>query len=70
MLNALETYAECGRRAARALNQGDGCRYSFEHNWFRRAIGLETASDRPQANKAYESGFAAARNAPQPEPFR
>ena len=64
MLNSIEVYVECGKRAAKAMNQRDGSRYEHENQWFRRAKGLETGDNKQKAQAAYDEGYNYARVVP------
>lgn len=70
MLNSEQAYRECGRRAARALNEHDQGRYTHEARWKIIAVGMEQPEDRPAARAAYDAGFNETRNKPKPEYFK
>lgn len=70
MLNKLESYEECGKRAAIAQNQKDEGRYRHESHWLNRALALESAINKPIARAAYDRSYKEARNVPVPTPFR
>ncbi len=70
MINTLEAYKECGKRAAVAMNQRDSCRYDSERDWFNRAIALENVNDRLLAGQYYESGYSSARATTRAEYFK
>jgi hypothetical protein len=63
IMNGLEVYEDCGRRAAKARNDGDEARAKFEDQHYRKMRALEPAGYRRQADQAYNSGYIAARNA-------
>jgi hypothetical protein len=69
MLNSIEAYVECGKRAAKAMNQHDGSRYEHENGWFRRAKGLETGDNKLKAQAAYDEGYNYARVVPAVDRF-
>ena len=70
-MNTIETFADCGRKAAQALNQRDQSRYAFHRDWYRRALALEEAGQpRIACAQAYEEAFRATRNVPRVEHFR
>ena len=63
MLNPLELYAECGERAARALNENDIARYNVERDYFRRMCNFERkANDKLAAYSTYEQAYKRARS--------
>ena len=71
MLNPISTYAECGERAAQAMNQRDQSRYAFQNDWYRRAMRMESeGADRQAATQAYEDAFRANRAVPSVSYFR
>ena len=61
MLNPIEAYAEAGRKAAEARNDGDEARAQFHAEWFRRARNLEQGDGRRAANEAYRVAYTTAR---------
>lgn len=69
MLNTLDIYRECGKRAAVALNERDNGRYDHEHGWFRRALALESPENRLAAREAYDAAYKEHRVMPTPRPF-
>ncbi len=70
MLNPIEVYEDCGRRAAEARNRGDEGSYRHHRAWWAKARALENDSDRKLADTAYDAGWKAVRNVPKPEYFR
>jgi hypothetical protein len=58
MLNSAEIYRECGRRAGKARLEHDEARARHEKDWFRRAQRLEREADRPEAQRAFDDGYA------------
>ncbi len=62
MINTLEVYRDCGSKAAKAMNQRDQGRATFEHTWFNRARRLETEDDRREADKAFREGYTTERS--------
>ena len=61
-MNMLDAYEECGRKAAKARNEGDEARATFEDQHYRKMRALETPEYRAQADRAYNVGYLAARN--------
>jgi hypothetical protein len=61
MLNDLEVYKECGRRAAQAVNQKDLARAGVERDYFSRMRRLEKPEDRDLVRLTYDNAYAAAR---------
>lgn len=59
MMNSLESYADAGRKAARATRNHDAATASHFSNWSNRAIRLESESDRTLAMKAYADAYRA-----------
>lgn len=69
-MNSLAVYAECGKRAATAQNQHDVARYTFERDWCRRALALESEAYRELAQDAYDTAYKRSRHVPRVEYFR
>lgn len=61
MLNTIEAYAECGRKAAEARNQRDEARAQHWKNHFQAMRNLEQGDDRIRAYQAYNDAYTAAR---------
>lgn len=70
MLNTVQTYADCGKRCADAMNKKDPARYAHEQGWLRSAVWLEKPEHRPVARHAYDEAYTANRNVPRPETFK
>lgn len=63
MLNSPETYDESGRRAARALNDGDALRWRAELDFAQRLWSLESPRDRREARRLYDLAYLQTRRA-------
>lgn len=61
MLNSFNVYHDNGRKAGRAMRNGDIGLYRFLLDWQRRAESLESAADKQTARKAYDQGYAEGR---------
>lgn len=61
MLNAIEAYAECGRRAGQARNVGDESRARFETEHMSRMLELEKLADKNTARDAFCDAYKKAR---------
>ena len=70
MINSIESYTEAGVKSAKARNQRDEACSDFHRRWFSQAVALESEEDRVIARKAYDDGYASARNVPTPAYFR
>lgn len=70
MLNPITAYAECGKRAAIARNEGDEARYTHEKRWCTSALGLEKSGDREFALIAYNMAYSEHRAVPPIDYFR
>jgi hypothetical protein len=55
------TYRECGRRAAQAMNVRNGSQFAFERNWLANALAHETPDYRALAQAAFNAAYRAAR---------
>lgn len=64
MLNASETYYECGRACGRARKRSDESLARFEQQWFYRAVALEALEDRAPATRLFEAGYREGRGIP------
>lgn len=64
MLNDLELYRDCGRKCAKARNEGDEARAMFEKDYGDRMIRLETAMDRSLAILEFDTGYREVRRVP------
>jgi hypothetical protein len=61
MLNSLEVYADTGRKAAEAINDGDYARYRFHRDWLTRALALESKTAAETARNTYAYAYSLAR---------
>lgn len=64
MFNSLELYADAGRKAARAVNEGDAARANFERQHVGKMLALETPDNRRKAREAYDEAYRATRKVP------
>ena len=65
MLIPTPCYANCGRRAAQALNESNGFQYRHQRDWYQHSIAQEpTRPERDAASAAYKEGFSEARRVP------
>jgi hypothetical protein len=62
MLNSIEAYADCGRKAAIARNENDESRAMFETHYCNRMVALESPHDRAIAKEAFAKAYRTARN--------
>jgi hypothetical protein len=69
MLNTLETYAQTGEAAAKAMNKKDAGLYDHHRRWLGKALGLEKDEDKKAARAAYDAGYKQHRHVPSPLPF-
>lgn len=61
MLNTLESYAECGTKAAKAVNVSDGATWESWRTHFQRMVAFERGADKEAATAAYHDAYRAAR---------
>lgn len=61
MILELETYRECGKRAANAIGSLDNFHYNQEYEWFLAAKLREDLNGRVEADRAYHAAFNEAR---------
>lgn len=64
MINTIEAYTECGRKAAEARNQRDEVRAQHWKDYFQRMRNMEQGDDRLCAYNAYHDAYIATRNIP------
>ncbi len=61
MFNAIESYRECGTKAAKAVNVSDGATWESWRDYFKRMVALEKGADKEAATAAYHDAYKAAR---------
>jgi hypothetical protein len=59
MLNRIESFSEAGTKAARAMWQGDAATATHWMRHHRAMLRHELPEDRPAAEEAYKSAYAA-----------
>lgn len=67
MLNSEEQYRECGRKAAKAMNQGDHALWQFEINYRNRMLSAENSADRAWCRDEFDKGYREVRHVPKVE---
>lgn len=70
MINTIEAYIECGKKAAKALNNKDANTYDFERRWYRQAFLMEDPQGKIAASEAYDKAFKETRNVPTQSLFK
>jgi hypothetical protein len=63
MLNTEHAYYEAGYKCARARLQGDAARADHWKRWFSAARASENESDRDEARRLFDRGYAEAQPA-------
>lgn len=66
MLNTPEAYRDAGLKAGTAAKRHDWACRNFHKDWFRRALALESESDRDEARRLFDEGYRDGNPAPVP----